>query len=260
MTNHQLSDEEETEMLEQILSTATAETFRNFVCEEISLQADESVLSVGCGPGFEAAVLAQQVGEGGSVTGIDVNEDVLAAARNRCSNLSQVSFQHGDVTELPVTDESYDLVIAKQVLQFVDDVDSALEELFRVLKPGGRIAVVESARESEVMHSSDPEQMRRANEVYRTVRGDRNFGTQLLSLLPDAGFTVEDVVSRATVQREINEQVERGIEVQRGFLESSDAFDDSEIEAWEQDLRDLDEANQFLFCGITLLYISRKPE
>lgn len=260
MADRQLSDDEEAEMLEQILTTATAEKFRNFVCEEVPLHPDDEVLSVGCGPGFETAVLAQQVDGEGSVTGIDVNEEVLAAARDRCGKLTQVSFQHGDVTDLPVVDESYDLAIAKQVLQFVDDIDSALDELFRVLKPGGRIAIVEGARESQVMHSSDPERMRRANEVYRAARGDRNFGTRLISLLPDAGFAVEDVVPRAGVRREINDQVERGIEVQRGFLESSDSFADSEIEAWEQDLRDLDEANQFLFCAITLLYIGRKPE
>jgi len=188
-----------------------------------------------------------------------VNEDVLDAARDRCRTLSQVSFQYGDVTDLPVADDSYDLAIAKQVLQFVDDVDSALDELFRVLEPGGRIAVVEGVRESQVVHSSDPERMRRATNVYRTARGDRHFGIRLVSLLPEAGFTVEDITPRSGVQREINDQVERGIEVQCGFLESSDVFDDAEIDAWEQDLRELDDAGQFLLCAMTLLYIGRKP-
>ena len=260
MADHQLSDEEETEMLEQILTTATAEKFRNFICEEVPLQPEDSVLSVGCGPGFETAVLAQQVAEDGNVTGIDVNKDVLGAARDRSGNLPQVSFQQGDVTDLPVADESYDLAIAKQVLQFVNDVDSALDELFRVLKPGGRVAVVEVARESHVIHSSDPERMRRANEVYRAARGDRHFGTRFVSLLPETGFTVVDIVPRTRLQREINDQVERGIEVQRGFLESSDVFNDSEINAWEQDLRDLDDAGQFLSCATKFLYIGRKPE
>lgn len=260
MTDHQLSDKEEAEMLEQILTTATAEKFRNFVCKELPLEPTDSVLSVGCGPGFETAVLAQQVGKAGSVTGADVNEDVLAEARDRCGSLPQVSFQQGDVTDLPVADNGYDVAIAKQMLQFVDDVDAALDELFRVLKPGGTVAVVEVARESHVIHSSDPERMRRANEVYRTARGDRGFGTQLVSLLPEAGFTVEDIVSRARAHREINDQIERGIEVQRGFLESSDAFDDSEIDAWEEDLRNLDDDGQFLSSATTFLYIGRKSE
>lgn len=247
-------------MLEEILTTATARKFRNFVCESVPLRQGDSVLSVGCGPGFETAVIAEAVGVEGSVLGLDVDENVLAAARDRCSDLPQVSFQHGDVTALPVADESFDLVIAKQVLQFVDEVDAALEEIYRVLKPGGRVAVVESVRESQVVHSSDPERMHRANEVYREARGDRQFGTRFVSLLPEAGFSLEELIPRSRVHREINDQVERGIEVQRGFLESSDGFDDAEIDAWEQELRELDDAGQFLFCGTTLLYLGRKPQ
>lgn len=247
-------------MLEEILTTATAEKFRNFVCKAVPLCPGESVLSVGCGPGFETAVLAEEVGVKGSVMGVDVNEDVLATARDRCSDLPQVSFQHGDVTDLPAAGENFDLVIAKQVLQFVDDVDSALEEIFRVLKPGGKVAVVESVRESQVLHSLVPERLHRATEVYRESRGDRQFGTRYVSLLPEAGFSLEEIVPRARVHREINDQVERGIEVQRRFLESSDVFDEDEINGWEQELRELDDAGQFLFCGTTLLHLGRKPQ
>lgn len=259
MADHRLSEAAEAEMLEQILTSERARNFRNFVCEELPIEPTDSVLSVGCGPGFETAVLAQHVGDAGDVTGVDVNGEVLAEARDRCGQLSNVSFQRGDVTALPVADDSFDLAIAKQMLQFVDDVDAALAELRRVLEPGGRVAVVEVARESHVLHSSDPERMRRANDVYRSARGDRGLGTQLASLLPAAGFTVEDVVPRVRVRREIDDQIERGIEVQRSFLESSDAFDDAEIDAWERDLRDLDDAGEFLSSATTLLYVGRKP-
>jgi len=260
MTDHHLSDEEKTEILEELLTTEAVEEFRNFVCEEVPFQPEDSVLSVRCGPGYETAVLAEQVGDQGSVTAIDVNEDILDTAQTRCSDLSQVSFAHGDVTGLPVPDDHYDIAIAKQVLQFVDDVGSALKELYRLLKPGGRVVVVEGVRATHTMHSSDPDRMRRADDVYRTAREDYHFGTRFVSLLPEAGFMVEDIIPRRSVRREIDAQIERGIEVQRGFLERSDDFDNSEIEAWEQDLRDLDDAGQFLFCAITLLYIGRKPE
>ena len=260
MAGHRLPDEAETEMLEQILTTATAERFRNFVCETVSPGSGESVLSVGCGPGFETAVLAQLVGERGRVTGVDVNEDVLDTARNRCGDLPQSSFAHGDVTALPVQDEQYDFAIAKQVLQFVDDADGALDELYRVLEPGGRVAVVEVARDTHVVHSSDPERTRRANEVYRAERGDRHLGTRLRSSLPEAGFAVEEVLAQARTHTEIDDQVERGIDVQRGFLESSDEFAESEVDAWERDLRDLDAAGQFLSCATTFLYVCRKPD
>ena len=78
--------------------------------------------------------------------------------------------------------------------------------------------------------------------------------------MPETGFVVEDVVPRAAVRTGIDDQVERGIEVQRGFLEASEAFDDAAVEAWERDLRELDAAGEFLSCSTAFLYVGRKPE
>lgn len=255
----QLSEEEERDLWERILTTPPEEEFRGFVLDQLPIQPDDRVLSVGCGPGLETEALAEYVGEDGQITGIDLNESVLAAAADRCGRLPQVSFEQGDVTDLPVADDSYDLGIAKQVLSAVSGVDAALEELFRVLEPGGRVAVAEGDFRSHVMNEST-DRMRRANELYRSEMGERRLGTQLASLLPEAGFTVEEVVPRAKHSSTITDQIERGIEVQRGILESSNAFDDAEIEQWEQDLRDLEEAGQFLSASIAFLYVARTPE
>lgn len=259
MVDSQLTDEENRDLWERILSTQAEEEFREFVFNQLNFRSDESVLSVGCGPGFETTALAERIGDEGSVTGIDVNEKVLAAANDRCDDLPQVSFKQGDITDLPVTDESYDVVIAKQVLSEVSDPKAALDELFRVVNPGGRVAVTGGDRRTHVKHTPT-DRMQHADEIYRFQMSDQQLGTHLISLLPETGFTVEDVVPRAKIQTEITDQVERGIEVQREILESSDAFADSDIDAWEQDLRDLDENDQFLSCGTAFLYIARKPE
>lgn len=81
------------------------------------------------------------ISPGGHDAGIDVNEAVLAAARDRCDEFLHVSFKQGDITDLPVADASNDLVIAKQVLSEISDITSALNELYRVLKRNGRDAV-----------------------------------------------------------------------------------------------------------------------
>lgn len=253
------SDEEEGELWERILTTASEEKFREFVIDQLALHPDESVLSVGCGPGFETAALAQHITEEGSITGIDLNEEVLAAARDRCSDLPQVSFRQGDITDLPVADESYDLAVAKQVLSEISDVKSALNELHRVVKRNGQVAVTASDRRTHVKHTPT-DRMQHADEIYRSEIGGRQLGTYLVGLLPEAGFRVEDIIPRAKIQTEIDDQIERGIEVQRRFLEASDTFDDTEIEGWEQELRELDEADQFLSCGTAFLYIARKSE
>jgi len=259
MAERELSDEEQRDLWERILTTSSEAEFRDFVFDQLDPRPDESVLSVGCGPGFETAALARRLGEEGSVTGIDANEEVLAAARDRCGDLPQVSFEQGEITDLPVADDSYDLAVAKQVLSAVSDIESALHELVRVTEPGGRVAVTAGGARTHVMHTPT-DRMQRADEIYRSEMGNQRLGTRLVALLPEAGVTIEDVVPRAKIKTGIDDQIERGIEVQRGLLESSDTFDESEIEAWERDLRTLDENDRFLSCSTSFLYVARKPE
>lgn len=248
----------ERELWDDVLSTDTEQRFREFVVETIPLEPDDSVLSVGCGPGFETAALADRLSEAGHVTGIDLNEAVLDAARERCSQFSNVAFEQGDITDLPVADDSFDLVLAKQVLSEIDATDAALAELRRVLRPGGRLAVTAGDRRTHVKHTPS-ERMERADDVYRSRVATEQLGTRLAGILPDAGFDVESVVPRAKLQTELNDQVERGIEVQRRFLEASDSFDDADIDAWEDELRALDDAGEFLSGGMAFLYVARKP-
>lgn len=260
MSNRGSSSRDETEMLERILTTPGAESLRQFVREHLNLRPDESVLSIGCGPGFEPATLAADISERGRVLGLDVNSETLAIARDRCADLPQVSFGQGDAAELPVPDDSFDVAVAKQVYQFVPDIDRALRELQRVLKPGGRAAVVSKDLDAWVLHSSDRRRMQRAKEVYRRALLHPHLGSRLIARLPAAGLVVEDIEPKPVLHTEINAQVERGIEVHRKFLEADESFDQSELEAWEQDLRELDEAGEFFSCGTQFLYIARRPE
>lgn len=254
-----LSATDETEMLERILAIDGADAFRAFVRDRLALDPDEAVLSVGCGPGFETTSLAADVDERGSVVGVDVNESSLAAARDRCADRPQVSVVRGDATALPFGDGRFDAAVAKQVLGFVPDVEAALAELYRVLAPGGRAAVVAGDADAMAIHATDRARMRRAMAVYREAGPHPNLGTRLRSLLPAAGFAVETVQPRPIVHTEINEQVERGIEVHRDALEADGSFDQSEIDAWERELRELDAVGEFLSSGTQFLYVARKP-
>lgn len=259
MVENEYSEDEERRLWERILSTETEVAFRDFVIHQLDLQPDEYVLSVGCGPGFETAELAEYIGVNGTITGVDVNDEVLDAAKERCSDVQQVSFRHGDINDLPVSDDSYDVVVAKQVLSAVSDIEGALNELYRVVRPGGRVAVTAGGGRTHVMHTPT-DRMHRADEIYRSERGDRRLGTRLRRLLPNAGFTDIEVIPYAKAKTVVDEQVERGIEVQRELLEASDDFDDADIRAWERDLEDLIETDRFLSCSTSFLYIGRKPE
>jgi SAM-dependent methyltransferase len=98
----------------------------------------DSVLEVGCGTGVLAREVIKKVGSTGSVTGLDLSESMLEVARNICPD---AHFQQGNATDLPFDDESFDVAIASFVLMFVPDPVQAVSELWRVLKPGGRMII-----------------------------------------------------------------------------------------------------------------------
>lgn len=106
-------------------------------------QPGENVLEVGCGLGADARELAGAVGPGGRVTAVDVSEAMLDAARERHDG-SNVTYERADVTALPYADGTFDVIRIERVLQHVPDVEKACAEMARVLKPGGRVLVLDT--------------------------------------------------------------------------------------------------------------------
>jgi SAM-dependent methyltransferase len=102
----------------------------------------ERVLDLGCGTGVVAREAASRLGAGGRVVGLDLNEGMLAVARQASSAIRlPIEWRQGDATTLPFADGEFDLVLCHQVLQFVSDGNAAALEMRRVLTPRGRAAI-----------------------------------------------------------------------------------------------------------------------
>jgi len=102
------------------------------------VSAGDRVLDVGCGTGVLARAAADRVAPAGQVTGIDINEGMLAVAR-RMGPL--VDWRQGDATDLPLPDESYDVVVSQFSLMYFPDRVAALKGMMRVLRSSGRLAI-----------------------------------------------------------------------------------------------------------------------
>ncbi len=108
------------------------------LAEAAALAPGQRVLDVACGTGAFACEAAKRVGPGGAVVGLDRNDGMVAVARRKPGG---VSWRQGRAESLPFPDRSFDAVGCQFGLMFFDDRGAALKEMWRVLKPGGRLAV-----------------------------------------------------------------------------------------------------------------------
>ena len=105
----------------------------------------EHVLDLGSGAGTDSLIAAQMVGAEGRVTGVDMTPEMIATARAGAAELDvgTVEFVESEAERLPFPDASFDVVISNGVIDLVPDKDAVFSELYRVLRPGGRIQVAD---------------------------------------------------------------------------------------------------------------------
>ena len=105
----------------------------------------ETVLDIGCGAGVDTFVAARMVGSQGKAVGIDMTREMLARARKNLQEISlqNVSFKEASAEALPFPDESFDVVISNGVFNLIPDKEKALKEVYRVLKPHGRMMIAD---------------------------------------------------------------------------------------------------------------------
>jgi SAM-dependent methyltransferase len=127
------------------------------------LNPGETVLDLGSGGGIDVLLSARRVGPAGKVYGLDMTDEMLALAREnqRKAGVENVEFLKGEIESIPLPDSSVDVIISNCVINLSSDKDRVLAEAFRVLRPGGRLAISDV-----VVRGPVPAQIRRSVELW----------------------------------------------------------------------------------------------
>ncbi|MCB0212107.1 MAG: methyltransferase domain-containing protein [Anaerolineae bacterium] len=140
-TQWQLANEA-AERYQNILTPAILGPFAEALVDFAALQDGENVVDVGCGTGAAARYAAEAVGVAGRVMGVDINTSMLAVARSLPAvHGAPIAWREASITHLPFDDNSVDVVLCAQTLQFIPEKVIGLAEMRRVVKPSGRVAV-----------------------------------------------------------------------------------------------------------------------
>jgi SAM-dependent methyltransferase len=157
--------------------------------DALQLSPGQRVLEVGCGSGVFIPQLVAAVEPGGHVTGIDCAPALVQTARNRMEYTPSVTVREADAYSLPFADDAFDAAHCERVLMHLVDPRSALREMQRVVRPGGRVVAAEPDWGGLQIASSDPEAARLL--VAAWVRGfaQPRMGLELLGAFADIGLT-----------------------------------------------------------------------
>ncbi len=253
-------DENEAKKTDLAYLTPDVTRQRMRTLEALQLKAGEFVLDVGCGTGLLAHDMAILVGENGRVIGIDNNQHRLMLAEQRCANFPQVQLKLCKAENLPGDNESIDAISCVQVLLYLPDVQAALSEIYRVLKPGGRVTIVETDWRGTVLNSFDYSLTRKVLSAFDDSVSSPNLPTRLGPLLKAQGFSAVRVEAFPIVNTSYaasSWSVEM-LELFTQYALEREAVSEAESNEWLNDLKQKGAEGSYFFCVNRFIFTAVK--
>ena len=221
----------------------------------------DSVLDAGCGLGDDTRDLAELVGPTGRVIGIDSSETMIDIARKRSEvTATSEEFIVGDVHTVDYPESTFDLIRSERTLQWLTDPSRWLDEMLRVLKPGGRFVICDTDFGTAVMADGNPEHLDRLVEVHMERVPNPREARMIPKRFRDRGLT--DIAVGAAFSfsdaEGLREILELGVD-QIDQLHRAGIFNDDEYEAISAERQHAFDTNSAYWLGTMIVTAGTKP-
>lgn len=249
--------------LEALYTTKDVTVQRDVTIDALRPRPGEHILDVGSGPGLLALRIADEVAPSGSVTGIDMSADMVKLAqsrRNDATSRQYVVFQEGNATSLPFTDATFDAAVSTQVYEYVNPLTEALNELYRVLRPDGRVVIVDTDWDSIIWHVDDRSLMTRVMDAWKMRFADPHLPRTLRRRLREVGFVNRRTDSLTILNTEYADTSYsvRHLPIMVPFLIQS-GLPESIVAKWLEDLERQGRQDTYFFSLNRYLFVATKP-
>jgi arsenite methyltransferase len=247
--------------LEAVYQTPDVVAQRHATLKALALQPGERVLDVGCGPGLLAAEMAQVVGPGGHVVGLEISPNMLAVARSHSPAGGRISLVQGDATALPFADGAFDAVTSTQVFEYLAEVATAAAEVARVLRPGGRVLLLDTDWDSIIWHADDQPRMQRVLAAWTERFADARLPRTLGQRLRAAGLQVRrrEVLVLFNPDYDPETYSVTNGEIMAEYVTGRNGISGDDAKAWRHELQRLGEQGRYFFSLNRYLFIAVKP-
>lgn len=242
-------DDRAAQTIQRLYQTPDIVAQRACFLDALAAEPGERILDVGIGPGLLAWELARVVGSEGTVRGIDLSDPMIAMTSERCHDMPWARFEKADATSLPFRDESFDAVVSTQVYEYVPDIAKALGEVRRVLRPGGRVWILDTDWRSVVWNTRDQARMRRMLDAWDAHLHDPHLPATIATRLRAAGLQVlrQQVIPILNTCLHRETYSHSAIGMISNFVSGSEEVPAAEVDAWAEELRELGRQNDYFF-------------
>lgn len=256
----EIYDKKAAEHIERSYQTPEIVNQRLRTLAALALSHGESVLDAGCGTGLLLEQEARAVGSEGRAEGVDFSDAMLDHARGRCGGLEQVRLQQGSIETLPFEDAGFDAVSCTQTLLYVTDMNEALQEIHRVLKPRGRIAIVETDWSGAIVNNLDQIMTDRIFDAWSLAVVNPNLPRRLGPILERIGFGALRVEAIPVLNASYSEHSFSASMLEH-FAETAvkqKVITAAESKAWNEGIDSLIQRGEYFFCVNRFLYTAVK--